>query len=149
MFLRTSTLILLVFAANLGFGQNENGIRTDDTTLILQKDTNAKQLPEINFQIKGDKDILKLLKTDIHLKRKGISNGWRLQILFHADREKVKVARNNFVKKFPEIPAYLIYNAPYFKLVVGNYKTKSEANIAQQIIAKDFKSYPVQSEIRQ
>ncbi len=56
--------------------------------------------------------------------------GWRVQIFFGSgqkDREKAQDVRAEFIKSFPDIKAYLIYEAPYFKVRVGDFRTKYEA----------------------
>lgn len=63
-------------------------------------------------------------------KEKGGIQGFRVQI--YADSgsgsklrtEKVKA---EFEKEYPEIDMYLIYEEPYFKLRVGNFRTRLDA----------------------
>ena len=56
--------------------------------------------------------------------------GWRVQIYFSAGqsaRYRAESIKKRFLKEYPDIRAYIIYEAPFFKVRIGNYKTKFEA----------------------
>jgi hypothetical protein len=36
-------------------------------------------------------------------------------------------AKSDFVEVFPSVPTYLVYEEPYFKVKVGNFKTRKDA----------------------
>ena len=78
------------------------------------------------------------------LKAKNGVEGWRVQIMFKSKKEDLKQLKIAFIKLYPEIPAYLEYKAPYYRLRVGNCKTKLEAIKIKQEISKKFPgAYPV------
>lgn len=54
--------------------------------------------------------------------------GFRIQIYFGSERAKATEIRTDFTKNFPEISSYLIYQQPYFKIRVGDFKTRIEAS---------------------
>ena len=54
--------------------------------------------------------------------------GFRIQIYFGSERAKATEIRADFMKNFPEIASYLIYQQPYFKIRVGDFKTRIEAS---------------------
>jgi hypothetical protein len=54
--------------------------------------------------------------------------GFRIQIYFGSERSKATEIRADFSKNFPEISSYLIYQQPYFKIRVGDFKTRIEAS---------------------
>lgn len=54
--------------------------------------------------------------------------GFRIQIYFGSERAKATEIRADFTKNFPEIASYLIYQQPYFKIRVGDFKTRIEAS---------------------
>lgn len=61
--------------------------------------------------------------------KKGVS-GYRIQIYFgngKSAREKTNNVRVEFISKNPEIKAHIVYDNPYFRVKVGDYRTKSEA----------------------
>lgn len=56
--------------------------------------------------------------------------GYRIQIFFATGRgakEGAEARVESFSEEFPEIGAYISYFAPYFKVYVGNFRTKREA----------------------
>jgi hypothetical protein len=43
------------------------------------------------------------------------------------DRNKVTDAKTRMYREFPELKAYMMYQAPFFRLKVGNFKERTEA----------------------
>lgn len=67
-----------------------------------------------------------------------INDRYKIQI-FNGDSENSKKALNEFKKEFKNLDATLIFNTPYYKVWVGNFKTKIEAE--RNLIALQ-KKYP-------
>lgn len=63
--------------------------------------------------------------------------GYRVQI-FLGDRSKAEEARRNFLVHHPDIPAYLSYLAPNFKVRVGDLRDRVEAEHLQALLKDDF-----------
>lgn len=56
--------------------------------------------------------------------------GWRLQIYFgsgHNAREQAQAVRQTFIEDFPGVQAYLVHESPYFKVRVGDFRTRLDA----------------------
>jgi hypothetical protein len=53
--------------------------------------------------------------------------GWRVQLDFSNDKNKLIKKRDKFRKYHPKIETYLTFDAPYWKLIVGNFTEQSEA----------------------
>jgi hypothetical protein len=102
--INNSTLIVAFFALFLsGF-----------TKVSAQNDTNSsKQIKEL------------IAKKRDYNKRTGF--GYRIQ-LYNGQETKAKRYKANFSIEFPTISSKLVYNAPDWKVHVGNYKTKLEAD---------------------
>ena len=64
--------------------------------------------------------------------------GWRVQIKFTSKREEIHPYQIKFKKLFPEIPVQIIFDSPYYKLTVGNFRTKYEALKVKKEISKNF-----------
>ena len=61
----------------------------------------------------------------------GEINGYRIQIAAYSgvnSKSQAEYARNSFNNLFPYTRAYLIYNEPYFKVRVGNYRSRLQAH---------------------
>jgi hypothetical protein len=81
--------------------------------------------------------------------------GFRVRIFFdnsQSARQRALEAETNFKTQYPDTPTYYTYQNLYFKVAVGDFRTKSEAmhflrTIVEQypgaFIIKDFINYPV------
>ena len=61
----------------------------------------------------------------------GELNGFRIQIAAYSgvnSKSQAEAARNSFNNLFPYTKSYLIYNEPYFKVRVGNYRSRLQAH---------------------
>jgi hypothetical protein len=69
-------------------------------------------------------------------------NGFRIQIYASNNRNARKEsdnARQEFIDKFPDVVSYSLYAEPgYFKIRVGDFRTKTEATKQFQMISKEF-----------
>lgn len=54
--------------------------------------------------------------------------GFRIQIYNGNNRQEANAIRQKFLNQHPRTPAYLIYTKPNFRVRVGNFKTRGEAN---------------------
>jgi hypothetical protein len=64
--------------------------------------------------------------------------GYRLQIISTSDRNTAIKAKATIYEHFPELKPYLVYLAPYFRLRVGNFREKEEANDYKRELSKYF-----------
>ena len=48
--------------------------------------------------------------------------------------------RNRFVELYPETPTYLVFEAPNFKVYVGDFRSKTDGFMAYKQIAKKFRN---------
>jgi len=60
-------------------------------------------------------------------KTKKTIHGYRIQIAASNDRNKVYKLKGQFYNNYQDIKSYVHYQQPNFKLKVGNYRTKLEA----------------------
>ena len=90
----------------------------------------------ISIDEEGITNLLHKYKTI--LRDKGGVDGWRLQIKFTSKREDILPYQVKFTNLYPEIPAQITFDSPYYKLTVGNFKTKNEALKMKHMISKNF-----------
>ena len=102
-----------------------------DTTLSENGRITSINERGINVLVKKYENILKA--------KNGI-DGWRVQLMFKAKKEEITQLKIAFIKLYPEIPVYLEYSAPYYRVRVGNCKTKLEAIKIKRQIRKSFPS---------
>lgn len=55
-----------------------------------------------------------------------INDRYKIQV-FNGDSESSKKTLNEFKREFKNLDATIIFNTPYYKVWVGNFKTKIEA----------------------
>jgi hypothetical protein len=85
-----------------------------------------------------------VIKYENILRAKNGANGWRVQLMFKTKKKEIQQLKITFIKLYPEIPAYLEYDSPYYRVRVGNCRTKLEAIKIQHQISKNFpRAYPV------
>jgi len=53
--------------------------------------------------------------------------GYRIQIYAGQNRQKAQKIKSEFYKEFPKAKAYIVYQQPNFKIRVGNFRNKMEA----------------------
>lgn len=109
----------------------------------------AQIKPYTNKEVKiisnNQKEIENLVnKYKQKLKNTGGYEGWRLQIKFTSKREDIVPYQIKFASLYPEIPAQITFDSPYYKLSAGNYRTRNEALKTKNIIRKNFPgSHPI------
>ena len=65
------------------------------------------------------------------------SDGFRVQIYNGSDRKGAYAAQAKFQDKYPTVPTYLTYREPNFKVHVGDYRSRLEA----EKMMEDLKDY--------
>ena len=69
-------------------------------------------------------------------------NGYRIHIFMEIGNEALKHAeevKSQFEKAFPDIPVYLTYAEPYFRLRAGDFRNRVEAERSLRRIKPRFK----------
>ena len=78
------------------------------------------------------------------------SNGYRIHIFMEIGNEALKHAeamKRNFEAAFPDIPIYLTYAEPYFRLRAGDFRNRVEAEKCLRRIKPQFREAFVTSDI--
>lgn len=104
-------LSVLLLAGPIVYGQQENG------NVVVHKD------PRVDLLVAKQVEINEV--TTRNTRR--TANGFRIQVINTNNRNKANEAKTKVYQSFPELKPYLIYQAPFFKLKVGNFKNREEA----------------------
>jgi hypothetical protein len=95
-----------------------------------------------NLPIRQDQRITDLLVRHSQInQRKHGTDGFRLEIFFSSEakaRELAGKVKNEFNLIFPEMPCYILFQTPNFKVRVGNFRNKSEALKTKAYIASKY-----------
>lgn len=147
---------LIIFFLLLPFGLCAQEY-TDSVTIVPHEDiftvleNNSDAGGEVRIQ--SDPAIGNLLEWQLRQNegQKAFS-GYRIQIYsvssYGSDIQKLKDMRDRFEIAFPDIPAYLKYFDPDFKIRVGNFHSRLECIPTLYRVRKLYpSSYPVKTEI--
>ncbi len=66
------------------------------------------------------------------------ANGYRVQIFFGSDRQAAYNAQAKFQNDYPEIKTYISYTEPNFKVRVGDFRSRLEAQKLQSELTGMF-----------
>lgn len=145
-------LIAFLFAGNLYAAPQQDSTSTEVNYDIFQ----TLKEPGVNggsVHLACSPSIDNLVHLHINQNKRNKSySGYRIQIFstssYGSNMEKLKQMRDDFEKTFPDIPAYLKYIDPDFKIRVGNFRTKLESIPTLYRVRKLYpSSYPVKTEI--
>ena len=66
--------------------------------------------------------------------------GYRIQIYFGSSRQEASKVKSRFLSKYPDLEAYTVYQSPSFKVRIGNFRSKLEAQKLYHRIDQQFKT---------
>jgi hypothetical protein len=134
------TVVFLLFSPCFIFSQT---LSNSDTV----KDSGSGKI-----EILQDVRISQLVEKHIEYNQnqKGIP-GFRVQIFFDSGnnaRNKANVIKAEFIAKYPEVEAYLLFQEPNFKVRVGDFRTRLDAERFEKAIENSYQgAYVVIDEI--
>lgn len=107
-------LSIIFFSLSLGLAQAQ-----ETPTVKLVKDPRVDVLEKKHIEINefNTRDARRFVQ------------GYRLLVINTNDRTKANEAKAKVYKTFPELKAYLVYQSPFYKLKVGNFKDQKEADV--------------------
>jgi hypothetical protein len=134
------TIILLFVLASITVISSGREFMTGQIDFTVQSRDSLMIWDKLNIQ--SEPRIKELLEQHVRQnKRNNSANGYRLQIYFgsgtnaHAQATKI---RTDFLSAHPDVKAYLIFKSPDFKVLVGNFRTKSEALKMQKSLINQY-----------
>ena len=107
------------------------------TQLFAQKDSGQVAVykdPRIALLVKKQAQINEETTRD----SRRTMPGFRIQIVNSTDRNSALSAKTRVYQLYPELKAYLQYQSPYYRLKVGNFKTRQEAAEYVKSLSRDF-----------
>jgi SPOR domain len=121
--------LAFIFLSFNSIAQDSSWKRSVDTnTVVIHKD------PRIDMLVKKQAQINEETSRDA----RRIGKGYRLLVINTSKRDEAVAAKSTVYENFPELKAYLNYQSPYFKLKVGNFKERKEAEAYQDKLRKFF-----------
>jgi hypothetical protein len=124
-----AVIILFLFLSGKVMAQSsDTAIRRG--SVVVQKD------PRIELLIRKQMEINEETTRET---RRSVP-GFRIQVINSPDRNKVFAMKTKIYQQFPELKPYLMYQAPNYKLKVGNFRTQEEAEDYQKQLTRLFPS---------
>ncbi|HRP56155.1 SPOR domain-containing protein [Agriterribacter sp.] len=91
--------------------------------------------PRVNALVKKNREVNEVA----YLTTIKNMSGFRLQVINTNDRKKALSVKTRMLSDFPEEKTYFIYHSPYFKIQMGNFRTREDA---EELMEKVKKIYP-------
>jgi hypothetical protein len=105
-----------------------------------QENTLAINTGSNNVKVIKDSRIDVLIKKQIYINTLAIRNqpGFRVQVLTTNKRSEASEAKARVMQLYPEYRTYLDFQAPYFKVRVGDFKSREEATDLRERLSGSF-----------
>ena len=113
-------MILFVAMASIAFAQSNGSVNVSQDDRIESLISKQRQLYKLDSSF----------------------SGYRIHIFMEIGNEALKHAedvKKQFEKAFPDIPIYLTYSEPYFRLRAGDFRNRVEAEKCLRRIKPKFK----------
>jgi hypothetical protein len=75
-------------------------------------------------------------KKAARLNSAGYYPGFRIQVANTQNRDEANTVKAEMLRRFPDQKVYLLYQAPYFRVRVGNFFTQKEGAALRKMIMK-------------
>ena len=92
--------------------------QTDSGNIVVHKD------PRVDLLVKKQ---MQINEETTRESRRNIP-GFRIQVINSTDRNQVFAVKTKIYQLYPDLKSYLIYQSPFYKLKVGNFKSEDEAS---------------------
>jgi SPOR domain len=120
------TLTALIFLLPFGLFAQQ---KADSTRgYVIHKDT------RLDLLIRKQSE----LNKEVYLENRKTGPGFRVQVINTNDRNKAVAVKTKLMQEFADQKTYLIYQSPYFKIQIGNFKSKKDATTLRDQIAKFY-----------
>lgn len=85
-------------------------------------------------------DVLSSKQAEINKRSKilagnGFKRGYRIQVVNTQNRDEANNVKAEMLRRFPDQKAYMLYQAPNFKVRIGNFSTQREAETLKKMIS--------------
>lgn len=115
--------------------QNNENAFSFSTKTSAPQDTQSSQViqdPRINL----------LIQKQIYINSLALQNvpGFRVQVISTMNRGKAMETKARLMQLFPQYQTYLSYQSPYFRVRIGNFRNRNDAEQLQEQLNNYFPS---------
>jgi hypothetical protein len=130
-----TTKILFLLLASLVFSSKSisqaDSTRKATDTIIVNKDPRLDILTQKQAIVN---------KRSQMMTSNGLYKGYRLQLLSTNNRNQAFKLKYDLLTNYPDHKSYVTYQAPYFKVRLGNFLKREDAEKMRKQLAKSFPS---------
>lgn len=98
-------------------------------TIIVHKDSRLDIFTEKQASVN---------KVAKKMSRTGLVSGYRLQVLNTRSRDEAFKTKARLLQSFPEQKSYVLFQSPYFKVRIGNFISRGDANDFKDLLSSFF-----------
>lgn len=107
--------------------------------LLLLGGLMQAQAQRKNIVVERDEDLDSLIYQHAeNNKSRNTLDGFRIQLFSGSERNNANQLKAQFLRQYPEVPVYLSYQQPFFKLRAGDFRTRTEAQNLYHKLLKDY-----------
>ena len=128
--LRFFAVLLIALIAKSQQTQAQTKSGNDSNSVIVHKD------PRVDILVKKQAQI----NEETTKESRRTAKGYRLLVINTNKRDEAIAAKTKVYTYFPDLKAYLIYQSPYFKVKVGNFKDRKDADEFRKELSTLFPS---------
>lgn len=107
--------------------------------ILLSNFAWSQDSAKLNMIIDHKVDLLLQKKLELDQQKPSIQ-GFRVQLYYGGNRTEALELKSKFAQLHPDVESYLIYQQPYFRLRVGDFRTRLEAYKLMKKVEKEFPS---------
>lgn len=130
--MRNSLILLLLFVCTGQLKINAQEFQELDTIVISDQD------PRLDSLIAMHRKAMEMNLA--HEEHDGIM-GYRIQIFFDSGNNSKNRAfwvKNQFDSRYPQVPSYLTFGEPYYRVRIGDFRTRLEAEAFKKRIIRRY-----------
>ena len=124
------------------------GVMAQDTAKDTLRNVSINKDPRLGTLVQKNRE----LNEEVYLKTLRNMQGFRLQVINTNDRNSALSVKTRMLSDFPGEKTYFIYHSPYFKIQMGNFRTREDAEELMQQVKKIYPSgvfiVPAKIEVR-
>lgn len=76
------------------------------------------------------------LNKKAYIENNRTASGYRILVVSTNDRKKAMDIKSTLMREYPEHKTYLIYQSPHFKIQIGNFRSRPDADALRKQIIK-------------
>ena len=107
-------------------------------TSTLSAQVSVDKDPRVDLLLKKQEEVNKKVWTDNNNNKQ--VPGFRVLVINTNNRQSAIDVKTKLMRHFPEHKTYMLYQSPNFRVQIGNFRTRKEADLLKNQLAKIYSS---------